>query len=153
MRASLQGNIKRNNVVDVRNQQKKFRIDADLIRKKAEHILILCGVERAELSVLIVNNRRIRELNRRYRGVKRSTDVLAFPLDGEMQKGFRHLGDVVISMEKAASQAHSAGHTPERELFLLLTHGILHLLGHDHERSSAENKRMREMENFILSRI
>jgi probable rRNA maturation factor len=87
-----------------------------------------------ELSVCLVSERRMRELNRVYRGRDASTDVLAFPSqDGPMPDGRRHHGDIVICVPAAARQASERGHSFSRELKILLLHGYLHLLGFDHE--------------------
>jgi len=135
--------------IEVRNRQRKYRINQRNIRKDANTILSLCGVDDIELSILIVNNRSIRELNKKYRGMDKPTDVLAFPM-GEHSK---ILGDIVISMEKSHAQAEERGHSPEQEFKILLTHGILHLLGYDHEISRSEAQRMKRKEKIILSKL
>ncbi len=138
------------NIVEVINRQRRFNINTETLRNIAEYILDICKLYRVELSIAIVNNRRIRELNSLYRGIRGSTDVLAFPLNETTHTGFTHLGDVVISIEKASIQAKESGHSLEKELYLLLTHGILHLLGYDHEKSPEEAKKMRDMEKRVL---
>jgi len=91
----------------------------------------VCGnASTVELSVVLVNNRAIRRLNRSWRGVDSITDVIAFPLDKETAKrGEPVLGDIVISVEQAKKQARQFGHSLTTELRILLTHGILHTLG------------------------
>lgn len=148
-------------IIEVSNRQRKYKVNQRLIRHKVEAVLSLCRLKDVELSILIVNNKRIKALNKIYRGINRPTDVLAFPLTLTLSPGGRgkgegalnFLGDIVISMEKTYSQAKEQGHSLTREFMILLTHGILHLLGYDHERSSEEGKKMRKRENFILSRI
>lgn len=147
-----------NFTIGIRNLQRKHKIDQDLIQKKSKAILSLCGLKDAELSILIVNNQRIQGLNKKYRGIDRPTDVLSFPMTGTefnsvppMQPLL--LGDVVLSMEKIESQAREQGHSAESELMILLTHGILHLIGYDHERSPQEERRMRKKEGLILAKI
>jgi len=135
--------------IEVRNRQRKYRINQRNIRKDANTILSLCGVDDIELSILIVNNRSIRELNKKYRGMDKPTDVLAFPMGGHS----KILGDIVISMEKSHAQAEERGHSPEQEFKILLTHGILHLLGYDHEISRSEAQRMKRKEKIILSKL
>lgn len=98
---------------------------------------------------MLVNNREIRRLNARYRKKDRPTDVLAFQTNGLPGVGDRILGDVVISVEQAKKQAKERGRAPEDELETLLIHGILHLLGYDHERSEREAKIMRRLEGRI----
>jgi len=135
--------------IEVRNRQRKYRINQRNIRKDANTILSLCGVDDIELSILIVNNRSIRELNKKYRGMDKPTDVLAFPMGGHSKL----LGDIIISMEKTHAQAAERGHSPEQEFKILLTHGILHLLGYDHEISRSEAQRMKRKEKIILSKL
>lgn len=142
--------------IDVRNQQRRYRVDQLLIKDRASAILSLCGLDHVDLSILIVNNHRIKALNKRYRGIDRPTDVLAFPMDEDWEAADRQpplLGDIVISMEKTHSQAREHKHPPDSELLILLIHGILHLIGYDHERSPMEERRMRRKENLILSKI
>lgn len=92
---------------------------------------------RATLSVLLCGDARMRRLNRDYRRIDRPTDVLSFP-SGEA--GF--LGDVAIDVAYAARQARRRGHSLAREVQLLLAHGVLHLLGHDHETDDGEMFRL-----------
>ena len=94
------------------------------------------------VSVLFTSDRRMRELNRTWRDRDRPTDVLSFP-GSESPEG-RHLGDVAISVPTARRQARSAGHGTERELRVLLLHGVLHCLGYDHETDDGEMERLEE---------
>ncbi|MEA3345013.1 MAG: rRNA maturation RNase YbeY [Chloroflexota bacterium] len=113
-------------------------------------------VTKKELTVVITDEERVRELNRRYRGEDRPTDVLAF---GGTAEGFveapgapSYLGDVIISYPRAQAQAEELGHSPDRELALLVIHGILHLLGYDH--STPEEKAiMWNRQEAILGRV
>lgn len=88
------------------------------------------------------SDREMRRLNRTYRGKDYPTDVLSFP--GEESPEGHHLGDVVISVPVARRQAEEQGHSPEREVRLLLLHGILHCLGHDHETDGGAMERLEE---------
>lgn len=109
------------------------------------------GVENAEIGLVFVNDARMRALNRAYRGKDRPTDVLAFSARegsfGNLNSGL--LGDVVISTETARRQADAMGRGLDEEALHLLIHGILHLLGYDHERSPREAGRMRRLERAI----
>jgi probable rRNA maturation factor len=113
-----------------------------------------------ELSLVIAGDETVHALNRQYRGVDRTTDVLAFPLaesaDGAAfaspDGSTRHLGDVVVSFPRAKQQAAEFGHSLESELALLVAHGVLHLLGYDHEEPEDE-RRMKAMEAQALSTI
>ncbi len=93
------------------------------------------------LTVVITTDRRIRRLNRQWRGVDAATDVLSFPA-GDDPGPQRHLGDLVISRETAARQARHEGHSLGTELRVLALHGLLHLLGYDHERDSGRMARI-----------
>ena len=92
-----------------------------------------------EVSVLFCADRRMRALNRRYRGKDRSTDVLAFPVEVEaLRTGGGFLGDIVISVPYAAREARRRGEPGAREIDRLLVHGLLHLGGYDHETDDGE---------------
>lgn len=104
-------------------------------------------MDRKELSILLVDDEEIHRLNLQYLGRDRPTNVLAFPMDGP--EGYL-LGDVVISTETAEREAEERGVPFEEHLALLLIHGILHLLGYDHERGGEEEVIMRAKEEELL---
>ena len=132
----------------------------------AEQVLIAEGVNpEVELGLVITTQERVRELNRDYRGRDEPTDVLAFammPARGKAEAdipvfvtppdGVLHLGEVVISYPQAVVQAEEHQHSVEREITILIIHGVLHLLGYDDEKS-APRQRMIAREAEILSRI
>lgn len=123
------------------------RLTADAAR-----YLDALGLEDVELSLSLVGDTAIRRLNRTWRQKDAPTDVLSFPAD-PMPAGFpgpRLLGDVVISLDTAKRQARSHRRPLEEELSRYLAHGILHLLGHDHERSPAEARKMARLEEKLL---
>lgn len=126
-----------------------------LIEGVARAVLSAQKCEGAELSVLLVNDRRMRVLNRQYRGRDKTTDVLSFAMrEGEPMPGEPLLlGDVVISLPTAGRQAAEKGHSLEREVAILLIHGILHLLGYDHEQGEREAQRMERLEKRLLAKI
>ena len=97
----------------------------------------------------MVKKGEIQKLNARYRHKNEPSDVLSFPSGGVLPEGMRLLGDVVISVEQAEKQARERGKTLMEEMESLLIHGILHLLGYDHERSQRDAKIMRGMERKI----
>ena len=135
--------------VDVATRGKAAKTTARRLKLKAARILKILGRDAAELSLVLTGNSEIRELNRRYRHKNEPTDVLSFPLGDHLPGGHALLGDVIISVERAKSQARERGKTMEAELETLLIHGILHLLGYDHEVSPKEARRMRRMERKI----
>lgn len=112
-----------------------------------------------ELSLFITDDETVRDLNQNYRGINETTDVLSFALTEEGSDsstfiippdGVLHLGEVIISFPQAAIQAEKAAHDVEQEIALLIVHGILHLLGYDHDEPDREGA-MRELEQKILS--
>jgi probable rRNA maturation factor len=115
----------------------------------AVEILRLLKLERAELSLALVGNREIRKLNARYRKKDYATDVLSFGAAERFPGPVPLLGDVVISVDKAQAQAKAGGRTLEEELTALLIHGILHLLGYDHERSARAARVMQSLERKV----
>lgn len=127
------------------------RIDRALLRRRARRILAaLVGSDRAELSILLVDDAEIAALNRRYRGRSRPTDVLAFSLleGAHADRRGALLGDIVIGIETAARQARARRRTLDDEVARLLVHGALHLIGYDHVRS-AEARIMRAQERRV----
>jgi probable rRNA maturation factor len=105
-------------------------VDADGLAELARRTLRAEGIEDAELSLSFVDEVEIEDLHVRYLHEPGPTDVLSFPLDGEDDRGVRVLGDVVIAPAVAARNNPA---DPARELRLLVVHGVLHLLGYDHE--------------------
>jgi probable rRNA maturation factor len=110
-------------------------------------------IENAELTIVITDDSKIHELNRKYRAVDAPTDVLSFPNEfTDPENQIPYLGDVIISYPRAVEQASKGGHSVEDELLLLVVHGVLHLLGHDHT-DSDEKHRMWKAQDIILNRI
>lgn len=112
-----------------------------------------------EVSVSFVDDETIHQLNLEHRNIDRSTDVLSFPLGENGKYDLNHetgaylLGDIVISLETACRQAEVYDHSLEREVGFLTVHSMLHLLGYDHEKSSLEERIMREKEEAILGNL
>jgi probable rRNA maturation factor len=143
--------------------EEKFRgvVNGGWVKKIVRQILKIEEVNPPyEVSLVFTDSETVQQLNRDYRGVDEPTDVLAFymlPQKGADSSfalppdGVTRLGEVIISYPQAAKQAKEQGHSPERELALLVIHGILHLLGYDHEEPNEENK-MRERERRLLER-
>ena len=147
------------------NDQKKHAIKYKmqmLIRRTILETLDYEGMENdAEVSVTFVDDEGIRELNNKFRGMDKPTDVLSFPLldyEGESEEPFfdelcHNLGDIVISLERAMAQANEYGHSFEREVAFLTAHSMLHLLGYDHEISEEDDADMRRRQNDIMERL
>jgi rRNA maturation RNase YbeY len=121
--------------------------------KIALAILPLVGQAEAELSIALIGNAEIRKLNAKYRRKDYPTDVLSFPSEQAAPAPERLLGDVIISVEKAREQAEESGRTMEQELATLLIHGVVHLLGYDHERSARDARSMKRLENKIYRKL
>lgn len=124
------------------------------VRRDAQRMLALLETA-GELSVALVDDAEMRALNRDWRGKDRPTDVLAFALrEGEDANVHAEvLGDVVISLDTAARQAAARGAGAADEVRVLLAHGILHLLGYDHERSPADARRMFARQRALLRQL
>jgi probable rRNA maturation factor len=139
------------------------RIDSHWLRRVAEETLTREGVSSAvELGLAITDSETIRQLNRSYRGRDESTDVLSFAFNEEPSSGatpfftppngLLHLGEVVLCYPQAVLQAEEHRHPVERELALLVIHGILHLLGYDDDKP-APRRRMKAREEEILEGV
>jgi probable rRNA maturation factor len=120
------------------------------IQTVSQRVLAVAGYPRAEVSLNFVSDRRMRHLNRQYRGHDCSTDVLAFAMRDAAGPPTILLGDVVISLPTAARQAVECGTSLDEEVVRLIIHGVLHLIGYDHERSEEEAERMRCKEKEII---
>jgi probable rRNA maturation factor len=134
-------------------------IDAALFERVARAVLAAEGLTgRVELGLTIVDAEAMREINREQRGVDAPTDVLSFPLIDWTQPspfvappdGVLHLGDIVLCAPVAVQQAEEYGHSVEREVAYLFAHGLLHLLGYDHE-DPAQQAEMRRREEAALA--
>jgi probable rRNA maturation factor len=136
-------------------------VDGSQIEKIIRQVLRDEGVPSPyEVSLVVTDSEMVQRLNRDYRGVDEPTDVLAFYMLPHKESdssfvlppdGVTRLGEVIISYPQAMAQAKHQGHSTERELALLVIHGILHLLGYDHEEPEEEHK-MRERERELLER-
>lgn len=124
-----------------------------LVEKSIASVLKVEGIDdEVEVSVSFVGDEEIKDLNRDYRGVDRSTDVLSFPMDDEFIIDKRILGDVIINTRRVMEQAEELGHSHERELSYLTVHSILHLLGYDHI-DDEDKKKMREREKLSMKEL
>jgi probable rRNA maturation factor len=127
-------------MIEVVNRQRKLPLDCERWRAFTSKALRVVPADDAGVTIAFVSDRAMRELNRRWRGKRGTTDVLSFPLEQEEweQGEGRTLGDVVISVERAARQAEENGLTLDEEIAQLILHGLLHLCGYDHETDKGE---------------
>jgi probable rRNA maturation factor len=140
--------------IEIIDRQKRIRIDRRSTRRLVERALLDHARGGADVSIVFADDEFVRALNASYRGKDRPTDVLAFPMPGggaagrapEVDGPEPMLGDVVISTDRAAAQARRFRRTEGREILKLVSHGVLHLLGHDHEKT-ADRAAMRKLEN------
>jgi len=139
----------------IKNQQKIIKISQRKIKRIIKKVLQYLKVdEETEISILFTDDKFIRSLNNKYRGIDKPTDVLSFSLQAGAVKypeveSNKLLGDIIISVETAQRQADNLKHSIEKELTVLLIHGLLHLTGYDHEKDK-DYKIMREKEIEIL---
>lgn len=164
-------------MLEIRNLTQN-EIDEKLFQKIAGATLKTLKIkDKIEISLALAGNGRIRRLNKMYRGKNRVTDVLSFgdksvlpylarafpkfknggpPAGGkfiEPPDKVKRLGEIVICYPQAKKQAKKAGHSLEKELAILLVHGIMHLAGYEHERGGKKEDEMREMEEKVLQKI
>ncbi|RKU27302.1 rRNA maturation RNase YbeY [Candidatus Poribacteria bacterium] len=142
-------------MIDVTNDCNNLSFDVELVYKAIRITLKAHNLDNCEVSVLLTDDSRIKELNREYRGIDSPTDVLAFAMhDDQDSKNLNPnvLGDVVISLETAERQAKAAHHSIDREVVVLTIHGILHLIGFDHKTNKEANV-MFEKQDYLLKSI
>ncbi len=125
----------------------------DTLERAARATLLQQSAPDADLTLVLTGDAQIQALDRDFLGKDAPTDVLSFPAsETDPETGRRYLGDIVISVPRAEAQSISAGHSLEAELSLLVVHGVLHLLGHDH--AGAEEKvRMWAAQSEVLTRL
>lgn len=143
-------------MTDITNNQNRLEFTSDL-EKLIETVIGKAfeyeNVEPRNVSVLICDNDEIKKLNGQFRDIDSPTDVLSFPMydeDGELDPD--ELGDIVISLERAAAQAEEFGHSLRREVAFLTAHSMLHLFGYDHIDDS-EREEMFEKQEEILAQL
>ena len=147
--------------VIISDRQKEIKIPTGirmLIRRCCNAVLKMEDFKgSAEVSISLVDNKYIQNLNKQYRDKDIPTDVLSFPMckggtyDIDPDNGAKILGDVVISVEKVIEQSKLYGHSMQREIAYLVAHGMLHILGYDHEKSNLDKLHMREKEEKVMN--
>jgi probable rRNA maturation factor len=127
-------------MVNVESKLEPMPVTAALIEVAAAKTLTHEAVA-GDLTILLSDDTQVRELNRQYLGIDAATDVLSFPAgEADPDTGVTYLGDVIISVPQAGAQARAAGHELGAEVQLLVVHGVLHLLGHDHGQPEAKRR-------------
>ena len=146
----------------ITNEQDTFEVRASMraiVRKAIFNTLVYEGFDKdCEVSVTFVDNEEIKRLNNEYRNKNRETDVLSFPMYDDFSSAVYGgddipLGDIVISLEKAARQGYDIGHSIYHEVAFLCVHSTLHLLGYDHETSKEDEKEMFRRQKEIMEII
>ena len=128
------------------------KIDTKEIEKLLKYALEYKKLENVEFNIIFVDNETIRNINKEYRNIDRETDVISFALEDNEDIKFefgRLLGDIYISIPKMKEQAKEYGHSEQRELSFLIIHGLLHLLGYDHETYEEEEVMFKEQELIL----
>ena len=149
--------------VMISNEQKAVKIPTGiriLLRRCCNAVIKLEELTgEYEVNITFVDNKKIKELNSKYRDIDSATDVLSFPMgeNGDYpvnpETNFKILGDIVISVERAVTQADEYDHSLRRELSFLTTHSMLHLLGYDHVNGGIEAAKMREREEEVMELV
>ena len=137
------------------DEQTEYSIDCKTLENQIKTILPLLNCENKELSILLTDDKKIRELTKQYRNKNISTDVLSFSQTEGKEDELEHnlLGDIVISTSTAMRQCSEHNLSIDEEIVLLLIHGILHLLGFDHDRSDEDDVYMKEKTSELFSFI
>jgi probable rRNA maturation factor len=138
-----------------RNAQRKYKINRPKLISYIESIMTELNQADCEISIMLVNDAKIKKLNCDYRDRNVATDVLAFPQDEDAvnDNGGPLLGDVVVSVETSRRQAKEHCLSGDEEIILLIIHGTLHLLGYDHERSAKDKRKMQNLTQKIFSKL
>jgi probable rRNA maturation factor len=143
------------NSILAENKQSRSRVSIRWVKRRADRILEVLGCRDCQLSMVLVDDRLMAELNEKYRDARGPTDVLSFPQGPpEFEEAeYRLLGDLVISTESAERQGEERGHSLKEEMDILITHGILHLLGYDHETTRSEEDKMKAREAEVFETL
>ena len=139
-------------MVEIFNEYGKSIEEEKILNDYVKYVVKKLKLSKCEFNIILVDNKKIHEINKLYRNVDRETDVISFAMEDEMDvkyENFRLLGDIYISVDKCYQQALDYGHSRTREICFLATHGILHLLGYDHMNEDDE-KEMFKLQNELL---
>ena len=144
-------------LVNIKTYQRKWPIDRPAIQKflqqlfsvGARNIQAFRKLSNPELTIVFLNDQQMMTYNRDYRNKNYATDVLSFPVN-ETVDGKYYVGDILISLDRTEAQAQSKGHSSSEELRILLLHGVLHLLGYDHETDHGQMNRLERKMQRVL---
>ena len=133
-------------MIEIINRQKKHKINKNRFKGLLERLVNQYQLDNPEVTLAFVNDRTVKELNKRFLNKDAPTDVLSFPLREKGADGKYYLGDILISVQRALDQSAEKNHSLERELEILTLHGFLHLMGFEHFRDlEREETRMRKL--------
>jgi len=133
-------------MIEIINRQKKHKINKNRFKGLLERLVNQYQLDNPEVTLAFVNDRTVKELNKRFLNKDAPTDVLSFPLREKGADGKYYLGDILISVQRALDQSAVKNHSLERELEILTLHGFLHLMGFEHFRDlEREETRMRKL--------
>lgn len=132
-----------------------YNNDYEYLNDVINHTLEKLKVQNAYFSIIFIDDEKMHEINKQYRNIDRTTDVLSFALEDNqtIKTEIRELGDIFISIPKMKEQAKEYNHSEKRELSFLTCHGLLHLLGYDHTRSEEEEKIQFGLQDEILNEL
>jgi rRNA maturation RNase YbeY len=131
--------------ITILSRQSHYKIDKNFYKQILESLMKSLAPEADEISLLLTDDKRMKNLNTDYRGLRSTTDVLSFPGGPKNLEGKINLGDIIVSVQRARAQAREAGWTVKKEIERLIVHGFLHLLGYKHK-----DKVMRDFERKYL---
>lgn len=126
--------------------------DYSYLDKIINKALEMEGVDSSIFSIVFIDDEKMHELNKTYRGIDRTTDVLSFAFEdnNKLCYNIRQLGEIFVSIPRMQQQAKEYGHSESRELSFLVVHGLLHLLGYDHTKGEKEEKEMFSKQELVL---
>ena len=138
--------------IGIFNETEEEIKELETIEELMKYALKEENIEKAEFNIIIIDNERIRKINKEYRNIDRETDVISFALEDAkdfVYDDFRLLGDIYISLDKVKEQSELYGHSFLRELAFLSVHGLLHLLGYDHMKKEDEEVRFKKQDEIL----
>ena len=143
-----------NNTFDIFDEY-NYKEDYSYLNDVINHTFEVLNIKNANMAVILIDDDKMKELNKAYRGVDRTTDVLSFALEdnNNIDLPIRELGEVYVSIPKMIEQAKEFNHSKKRELSFLVCHGLLHLLGYDHTKSKEEEEKQFGLQDQVLKEL